>query len=122
MFVKKGDAFLGEVSLKKLEDLYLNEQHVKAKMRLQCAVLRKKGKSQPYVSEVTGLPVMTVSGILRRFEKRGIQACYAKKQKGQVPKLKPIQKLVLKKSFVKNSRGARTSLCNLDDKIDSIFY
>jgi len=102
MFVKKGNGFLVDVSLKKFENLYLSEQHVKAKIRLQCAVLRKKGKSQPYISEATGLPITTVSGILRRLEKCGIESCYAKKQKGQVSKLKPIQKFTLKKALSKS--------------------
>lgn len=99
MFVKKGEVFLVDVSLDKLEKLYVNETYVKAKLRLQCAVLRKKGKSQPFISEVTGLSVTTISDILRRFEKRGAQGCYAIKQRGQTPKLKSVQKLQLKKAI-----------------------
>ena len=97
MFVKKGDGFLVGVSLKKLEEAYVSEIHVKAKLRLQCAVLRKKGKSQPFIAEVMGKSVQTVSDILRRFEVRGLKGCYARKQKGQLPKLKPVQRLMLKK-------------------------
>lgn len=99
MFVEKGVAFLVNVSLKKLEEAYSSEIHAKSKLRLQCAILRKKGKSQPFISEVTGLSVTTVSDILRRFEKRGIQGCHAKKQAGQKPKLKPMQKLVLRRAL-----------------------
>lgn len=87
MFVSKGNGFLPSVSLEVLEDKYTQEKNAKAKIRLQCAILRKKGKSQPYLSEVTGLPVTTISGILRRFEKRGIDGCHAIKQKGQPKKL-----------------------------------
>lgn len=99
MFVKKGNGFLADVSLNRLEEAYVAETHAKAKLRLQCALLRKKGKSQPFISEVTELSVTTISDILRRFEKRGIQGCYAKKQAGQKPKLKPAQKLALKKAL-----------------------
>ncbi len=104
MFVKKGVAFLADVRLKKLEESYSSETHAKSKLRLQCAVLRKKGKSQPFISEVTGLSVTTVSDILRRFEKRGIQGCHAKKQAGQKPKLKPVQKLALKKALSRSPK------------------
>jgi len=97
MFVKKGAVFLPGVSLETIEDRYERELHPKAKIRLQCAVLRKKGKHLPFISEVTGKPVQTVSGILRRFEKRGIDGCYAIKQKGQPRKLSFQQRAKLKR-------------------------
>lgn len=97
MFVKKGASFLPGVNLGALEDRYESESHTKAKIRLQCAVLRKKGKSLPFISEVTGKPMQTVSGILRRFEKRGIKACHAIKQTGQPKHLSAKQFSKLKK-------------------------
>ena len=96
MFVTKGNGFLPNVSLEKIEERYTQEKNAKAKIRLQCAILRKKGKSQPYLSEVTGLPVTTISGILRRFEKRGLDGCYAIKQKGQPKKLSSRERAKLK--------------------------
>lgn len=102
MFVKKGNTFLADACLEDLRKAYAAETHAKAKLRLQCAVLRKKGKSQPFISEVTGLSVTTISDILRRFEERGIKGCYAKKQKGQVPKLKPMQRLALRRALAKS--------------------
>lgn len=99
MYVKKAAAFLGNVTLQKMEFLYANEIHPKSKIRLQCAILRRKGRSQPFISEVTGLPITTVSGILRRFEQRGVEGCHARKQTGQPSKLKPIQKLKLKRTL-----------------------
>jgi transposase len=102
MYVKKGESFLENVSLKKLEELYNAETHAKAKLRLQCAILRKKGKSQPFIAEVTSKPISTVSDILRRFEQRGIKGCYARKQTGQPPKLSSQQKIVLKKTLSKS--------------------
>lgn|SRR3989338_2201226 len=102
MFVKKGSVFLVGVSLKVLEYRYDKEAHPKAKIRLQCAVLRKKGKSLPFISEVTSKPVQTVSDILRRFEKRGINGCYAIRQVGQPKKLSISQRTKLKKMVSKS--------------------
>jgi transposase len=102
MFVKKGDAFLVSISLKELEDAYSAEKNAKAKLRLQCAILRKKGKSQPFIAEVTGTPVTTVSDILRRFETRGVSGSHAIKQQGQPPKLSQIQRAKLKRVVSKS--------------------
>lgn len=102
MFVTKGNGFLPNVSLENIEERYAQEKNAKAKIRLQCAILRKKGKSQPYLSEVTGLPVTTISGILRRFEKRGIKGCYAIKQQGQPKKLSLQERVKLKKILSKS--------------------
>lgn len=97
MHVKKGAAFLSGVSLENLEEQYLKESLAKAKTRLQCAVLRKKGKSQPFIADVTGLPVSTVSDILRRFEERGVKGCHAIKQNGRPRKLSIVQRARLKR-------------------------
>ena len=97
MYVKKGNGFLENFSLAHIGKKYDDEKNAKAKIRLQCALLRKKGKSQPYISEATDLSVTTISDILRRFEKRGIDGCYAIKQKGQPKKLSSIQRVKLKR-------------------------
>jgi transposase len=102
MYVKKGNVFLANVNLDQIEKKYADEQNAKAKIRLQCALLRKKGKSQPYIAEATGLPVTTISDILRRFEKRGLKGCYAIKQKGQPKKISAIQRLRLKRIVSKS--------------------
>lgn len=102
MYVAKGKGFLSNVSLTVLEDKYSQERNSKAKIRLQCAILRKKGKAQPYISEVTGLAVQTVSDILKRFEKRGIEGCHAIKQEGQPKKLTQKQRDRLKKIILKS--------------------
>ena len=97
MYVAKGNSFLADVSLKQLEDKYENEKNAKAKIRLQCALLRKKGNNIPFISYVVGKRESTISDILRRFEKRGISGCYAIKQKGQPRKLSPLERVKLKK-------------------------
>ncbi len=102
MFVAKGNGFLPNVFLDVLENKYAQERNAKSKIRLQCAILRKKGKSQPYLSEVTGLPITTISGILRRFEKRGIEGCHAIKQKGQPKKLSLKERVKLKRILGKS--------------------
>lgn len=102
MFVAKGNGFLPNVSLDMVEKKYAQERNAKSKIRLQCAILRKKGKSQPYLSEVTGLPITTISGILRRFEKRGIEGCHAIKQKGQPKKLSLKKRVKLKRILGKS--------------------
>src|SRR3989344_1815422 len=102
MFVTKGNEFLLNVSLEEIEERYSHEKNAKAKIRLQCAILRKKGKSQPYLYEVTGLPVTTISGILRRFVERGISGCHAIKQKGQPKKLSVQDRAKLKNILSKS--------------------
>ncbi len=102
MFVKKGTDFLPRVSLKKLEKLYSKERNAKAKIRLQCAILRKKEETIEFIANVTGKPKTTISDILRRFEKRGIEAKDAIKQKGQPSRLsakdiKTLDKILSKK-------------------------
>jgi len=47
MYVKKGSEFLLNFSLEQIEKKCNEEKNAKAKIRLQCALLRKKGKSQP---------------------------------------------------------------------------
>ncbi|MFH1316409.1 MAG: winged helix-turn-helix domain-containing protein [Candidatus Woesearchaeota archaeon] len=100
--VNKGSGFLSFISLVKLEEKYNQEENAKAKIRLQCAVLRKKGKTLPFISSVIGKRESTVSDILRRFEKRGIEGCYAIKQKGQPRKLTPHERLKLKRALSKS--------------------
>ena len=102
MYVAKGSSFLIKFSLAELEIKYNAEQNAKAKIRLQCAVLRKKGKNIPFISEVVGKRESTVSDILGRFEERGINGCYAIKQKGQPLKLSIAQRLKLKKILSKS--------------------
>ena len=95
MFVKKGNDFLPRNSLHELEKLYHSENNTKAKLRLQCAILRKKGETIEDISDVTRKPKTTISDILNRFEQKGIIAKDAIKQKGQPIRLsaKELKKL-----------------------------
>lgn len=102
MYVRKGNEFLPSVSLVKLEEKYNQEMNAKAKIRLQCAVLRKKEKNLSFIAGVVGKRESTVSDILRRFERKGVEGCYAIKQKGQPKKLSPVERLKLKKILSKS--------------------
>jgi len=102
MYVAKGNSFLPEIILKNIENKYFQEKNAKAKIRLQCALLRKKGKSMPFIADVVGKRESTVSDILRRFEQRGITGCYAIKQKGQPQKLMISERAKLKKALNKS--------------------
>lgn len=102
MYVAKGNQFLHNISLTELEKKYNAETKAKAKIRLQCAVLRKKEKGISFISDVVGKRESTVSDILRRFSRRGITGCYAIKQKGQPPKLTSAERLKLRKTLKKS--------------------
>ena len=101
MFVKKGTDFLPRISLKELEKLYYSEKNAKAKLRLQCAILRKEGKTIEEISDVTRKPKTTISDILNRFKKKGITAKDAVKQKGQPKKLSAKNIKILDKALSK---------------------
>ena len=101
MFVKKGVDFLQKISLNKIEKLYHQESNAKSKIRLQCAILRKEGKTIEEISEVTRKPKTTISDILNRFEKKGIIAKDAIKQKGQPTRLSDSQSKKIKKMIEK---------------------
>jgi len=102
MYVEKGEKFLPEISLESLEAAYNTEKNAKAKTRLLCAILRKKGRSEPFIAEVTGKPTSTVSDILKRFIRRGLDGCYAIKQIGQPKRLTEKQRKQLKQILTKS--------------------
>jgi transposase len=96
MFVKRGRDFLPRISLKELEKRYNEENNAKSKIRLQCAILRKKGETIEFIANVTQKPTTTISDILRRFEQKGILAKDSIKQKGQPERLSDSQRKKLK--------------------------
>src|SRR3989344_8813647 len=101
MFVKKGTDFLSKISLNTLEKIYNKEKNVKSKIRLQCAILRKEGKTLEEIADVTRKPKTTISDILNRFEQKGIIAKDAIKQVGQPKKLSDSQYKKIKKMLEK---------------------
>ena len=91
MIHKKRVVFLSNISSKNLENLYHIETNVKSKIRLQCAILRKEGKTLEEISSVTKKPKSTIGDILMRFDNKGIIAKDAIKQYGQPKKLSDSQ-------------------------------
>ena len=81
----KGDAFLPRTNLDTLQKMYSAEQKAKPKLRLLCAIHRKKGESIDEIVEATNLKRTTIHDILHRFENKGITAKDAIKQQGRTP-------------------------------------
>jgi len=66
-YVPKGVAYLPDVNIKKLKELFKNEKDSKAALRLLCAMHRKEGRSIIEISKLLFIPVSTVSDHLRRL-------------------------------------------------------
>lgn len=81
----KGDQFLPRVELTQLQNMYVLEHHTKPKLRLLCAIHRKKGESIDEIVNATDLKRTTVHDILHRFCEKGVIAKDAIKQRGRIP-------------------------------------
>jgi transposase len=79
----KGDLFLPKISLEELECLYAAENRAKPKIRLLCAIHRKKGASIDEIADITSLKRRTVHAILHRFQERGKSGKDSIKQTGR---------------------------------------
>lgn len=79
----KGEAFLPRVDLDELEKLYAAENKAKPKIRLLCAIHRKRGESIDQIADATNLKRRTVHATLHRFQERGIDAKDSIKQGGR---------------------------------------
>jgi transposase len=85
--IQKGNDFLPSFSIKELEKRYKSERNIKAKLRLLCAIHRKRNKTIMEIAEITGLPKSTVSDNLRRLKRDNLKLLYDKKNKGALPRL-----------------------------------
>ena len=99
--LRKGALFLPNVSVKKLQQLYAVEKNIKAKLRLLAAIRRKKGGSIDDIARAIEKPRKTIHGWLHRFEERGLQGSYDKKQPGRTPLLTPSQLKKLRRELLK---------------------
>ena len=79
----KGEQFLPRVDLNKLEALYSQEERMKPKLRLLCAIHRKRGESIDNIVDATNLKRTTIHDILHRFCNKGITGKDAIKQNGR---------------------------------------
>ena len=68
----KGNEFLPNVSVKRLQEMYDEEKNAKAKLRLLSAVHRKRGKSIDGIAHLLSKPRRTIHGWLTRFQMRGV--------------------------------------------------
>jgi transposase len=79
----KGEDFLPDVSLRELQRAFEGEKVTKSKMRLLCAIHRKKAESLDEITAQTGLKRRTVHEILHRFCERGLAGKDSIKQEGR---------------------------------------
>ena len=83
----KGNQFLPDISLQRVQLLYAEEKNPKAKLRLLAAIHRRQGKSIDEIAYLLSTPRDTVYGWLRRFTTRGIDAKDGIKQSGRPAQL-----------------------------------
>ena len=95
----KGNIFLPQISLKKLQKMYDTEKNAKSKLRLLSAMHRKRGKSIDEIAYLLSKPRRTIHGWLTRFQKRGIDGKDSIKQSGRPATLTPTQRKNLVKDL-----------------------
>ena len=110
--LSKGDDFLPRVSEAKLKKIYKMEQEGRPKLRLLCALQRKKGKSIDQIATMIQMPRRTVHKYLWRFEEKGIAAKNTVKQPGRKPALSPKKRQQLVRELEKGPPYNRTGLWN----------
>lgn len=83
MKLKRELEFLPEISIAKLKRVYKEETKSKAKLRILCALKRKKGESTNLIAKNLNLPLTTVRDCLLRFQERGLEGRFSIKQEGR---------------------------------------
>lgn len=106
----KGNAFLPNISLKKIQKMYDQEKNAKAKLRLLSAVHRKRGKSIDEIAYLLSKPRRTIHGWLTRFQKRGIDGKDSIKQSGRPATLTFTQRKNLLKDLERGPPHNKTGL------------
>ena len=91
----KRNQFLSNISLQRVQSLYVYEKKPRAKLRLLAAIHRKRGKSIDEIAYLLSTPRDTVYGWLRRFTTRGIDAKDSIKQPGRPAQLTVKQRIKL---------------------------
>lgn len=101
-WLKKGNAFLSDVSVEELKRLYKQEKNAKSKLRFLAAIQRKEYKTLDDIAASLQKPKMTIRDWLRRFETRGLGGVYDLKQPGKPAKLNKIQEKELENILEKS--------------------
>lgn len=83
----KGKQFLPSLPVQRLQRLYNQETNAKAKIRLLCALHRKRGKSMDGIAYLLSKNRRTIHSWLVRFKERGIDGKDSKKAPGKIPSL-----------------------------------
>lgn len=105
-----GSDFLPRISEAKLEKLYRQETQARPKLRLLCALQRKKTKSIDQIANSIRIPRRTVHKYLWRFEEKGLAAKDTIKQPGKKPLLSVTQRRQLVRELEKGPPNNRTGL------------
>ena len=106
----KGNEFLPDISVNRLKTMYDKETNAKAKLRLLCALHRKKEKSIDEISSLLSKPRKTIHGWITIFQKRGIQGKDSIKQSGRPATLTLTQRKNLVKDLERGPPHNRTGL------------
>lgn len=108
--LERGETFLPRVSLQRLQNLCAVEVKAKPKLRLLCAIQRKKGGSLDEIARSLELPKRTVHGCLTRLQERGLSAKESVKQTGRPPMLSMKRLLKLEKDLEKGPANQNDGL------------
>lgn len=91
----KGEEFLPHVDVAALQRLYDRERKAKPKVRLLCALHRKRGESLDAIAGITALKRRTVHATLWRFVERGVDGKDSIRASGRPPRLSKPQRAQL---------------------------
>ena len=97
--MKQKNNFLPKWSLSQLQKSYKKEKNKKVKLRLLCAIHRKKGDTILDISEKVVLAKSTVHDHLKRFENGSKALLYDGTRPGKPPKLSEKQVFSLKQAI-----------------------
>lgn len=100
-WIKNGKKFLQRISTRKLKKTYAVEKNVKAKMRLQAALLRRKARKIEDIARTLEKPKGTISKWLNLLEDKGLLAATPKKQPGRPRRLTHKQLKILYNDLLK---------------------
>jgi transposase len=106
----KGVDFLPGVSLRELQRAFEKEKFAKPKLRLLCAIHRKKSESLDEITAQTGLKRRTVHETLRRFCERGLAGKDSIRQEGRPPHLTLRQRRKILKKLAAGPSHNKTGL------------
>ena len=106
----KGEEYLPRISEVELEQLYRAEKEATPKLRLLCALQRKRGESLDSIAGDARIPRRTVHKYLWRFEEKGITGKDTIKKPGRKPILTAQQQRALVRELERGPPHNRNGL------------